>query len=101
MEFSALVATINLFIKLIRSLFALNSTGTIRKCQKSKILQEMHLKSESVDYSKYIAIVDMGLLWRLSTLSSADREKKWWDSLHMEKLVFGKLLRGKIPHSPG
>ena len=33
----------------------------------------MHLKS--VDYSKYIEIVDMGLLWLLSAPSSADREK--------------------------
>ena len=71
-EMGALVAT-NLS-KLIRSqlrqylehritgncLSIFNSNGTIRKCQKPKILQEMHLKS--VDYSKYIAIVDMGLL---------------------------------------
>ena len=28
-----------------------------------------------VNYSKCIAVVDMGLLWRLSTPSSADREK--------------------------
>ena len=51
----------------------LYSNGTIKKCQKSKILQEMHLKS--LDYSKYIAIADMGLLSRLSTLSSAIRGK--------------------------
>lgn len=41
--------------------------------KKSKILQKMHLKS--VDYSKYITVVDMGLLWRLSTPSPADRGK--------------------------
>ena len=28
-----------------------------------------------VDYSKYIVILDMGLLWRLSILSSGDRGK--------------------------
>ena len=33
----------------------------------------MHLKS--VDYSKYITVVDMGLLWRLSTPSPADKGK--------------------------
>ena len=33
----------------------------------------MNLKG--IDYSKYIEIVDMGLLWRLPTPSSADREK--------------------------
>ena len=87
METSALVATIDLFIKtdqeLANAIFEhriagyclsiFKSNGTIRKFQKSKILQEMHLKS--VDYFKYIAIVDMGLLWRLSTPSSAEREK--------------------------
>ena len=87
METSALVATIGLFIKTDQELanaifehriagnclYIFKSNRTIRKCQKSKILQEMHLKS--VDYSKYIAIIDMGLLWRLSTPSSAEREK--------------------------
>ena len=42
-------------------------------CQKYKILQEMHLKS--VDYFKYISVIDIGLLWWLPTPSSADREK--------------------------
>ena len=52
-----------------------NSNGTITtKCKKNKILQEMHLKK--ADYVKYIAIVDMGLLWR----------KRWWGSLHVERL---------------
>ena len=54
----------------------IKSNCTIRKCQKSKILQEIHV--ESVDYSKYIAIVDMGLLSGLSTPSSADRENGDW-----------------------
>ena len=87
METSVLVATIDLFIKrnqeLAKTIFEhritenclsiINSNGTIRKCQKSKILQEMHLKI--VYYSKYIANVDMGLLWRLSAPSSAEIEK--------------------------
>ena len=51
----------------------LYSNVTIKKCQKSKILQEMHLKS--LDYSKYIAIAVMELLSRLSTLTSAIRGK--------------------------
>ena len=73
-ETSASVATIDLFIKfdqeLTKTIYKhritgncpsiFNSNGTIRKCQKSKILQEMHLKS--VDYFKYIAFIDMGLL---------------------------------------
>ena len=87
METSALVATIDLFIKsdqelaktkfehriIENCLSILNSNGTITMCQKSKILQEMHLKS--VYYSKCIAIVDTRLLWRLPAPSSADREK--------------------------
>ena len=87
MEAPALDATIGLFIKtdkeLAKALFEpritgnclsiFNSNGTIRKCQKPKILQELLLKS--LDYSKYIAIVDMSLLWRLSTPSSFDRKK--------------------------
>ena len=48
--------------------------------QKSKILQEMHLKS--VYYSKYIVTVDIGLLWRLSAPSLADREKGDGQSTH-------------------
>ena len=63
----------------------LKSSGTIRKCQKSKILQEMHLKS--IDFFKCnIAVAEMGLLLGLSTPFSADRVKRWWDSLHMERL---------------
>ena len=111
METSALVATIDLFIKrdqeLAKTIFEhritenclsiFNSNGPIRKCQKSKILQEMHLKS--VYYSKCIAVVDMALLWRLSTPSSAEREKDdgtvytWID--YGDK-VFEIILRGRL-----
>ena len=48
----------------------------------------MHLKS--VFYSKYIATVDIGLLWRLSAPSSADREKGDRQSTH------GKTMRKKF-----
>ena len=57
----------------------------------------MHLKS--VYYSKYIAVVDMALLWRLSTPSSAEREKDggtvytWID--YGDK-VFEIILRGRL-----
>ena len=79
MESSAIVAAIDLFIKtnqeLAKTIFKhsitgycltiLNSNVSIRKSQKSKIL---HWKS--VNYSNYIAILDVELLWRLSTPSS-------------------------------
>ena len=94
METSALVATVDQFIKseqdlqgilLLLSIF--NSNETIRKCRKSKILQDMHLKS--FYYSKYIAIVDMRILWRLSTPSSADREKG-------DDTVYGNIMGTKF-----
>ena len=70
METSAFVARIGLFIKrgqeLAKTIFAhritesclciFNSNGTIRKCQKSKILQEMYLKV-------FITVVRFGPLW--------------------------------------
>ena len=37
------------------------------------MLQKMYWKS--VYYSKYVAILDMGLLWGLSAPSSTDKEK--------------------------
>ena len=48
-----------------------NSNGTVS--QKFKMLQKMYWKS--VYYSKYISILDMGLLWGLSAPSSTDKEK--------------------------
>ena len=84
----ALVATIDLSIKTDQELaqtifehrvtenclyiFNFNGTST-SMCQKSKILQEM--QSQSVDYFKYIEIVDIGLLRSLSPPSSSDRKK--------------------------
>ena len=51
-----------------------NANGTIRKCQKSKIVQEMLFKYVN-HLSNYVAIVDMGLIWRLGTPSTDDRIK--------------------------
>ena len=70
--------------------------------KKSKILQKMHLKS--VDYSKYITVVDMGLLWRLSTPSPADRGKGnrivyTWKN-YRDK-VFGTILKRHTSVSMG
>ena len=62
----------------------------IRKCRKPKILQEIHLKS--VDYSKYIAVVDMGLSWQLSTPSSADTKKRMGQSTD-GKIIGKKFLK--------
>ena len=51
-----------------------NSNGTMRKTQKSKLLRTMSLVPVPAPRI-YIAIVDMGLLWRLAIPSIEDREK--------------------------
>ena len=50
-----------------------NGNGTIRKCQKSKIVEMMKLVN--IVMNDYIAIVDMGLLWRVATPTAEDRDK--------------------------
>ena len=97
METSALLATIDLFIKtdqeLAKTIFEhritgnclsiFSSNGTTRKCQKSKALQKIHWKC--VDYSKYIAIVDM------------DYCGDCQHHFHLtEKKVMGQSTQGKI-----
>ena len=51
-----------------------NSNGTMRKTQKSKLVRIMNLVPSPAP-RMYIAIVDMGLLWRLAIPSTEDREK--------------------------
>ena len=74
MEAKALVATLDLLTKdapeLLRKMFEyritenclsiFNSNGTLRKCQKSKIVHEMTPKS--VFLSQYISIIDMEIV---------------------------------------
>ena len=87
MQVKALVATLDLVTKtdpeLLRKVFdyritenclsIFNSNGSIRKCQKSKLIQAMELNPVSI--RNYISIVHMGLIWRLATPSIADRDK--------------------------
>ena len=47
------------------SLSVFNANGTFRKVQKSKLIQKLNLAS--VDSRVYVAIVDMGMIWRMST----------------------------------
>ena len=55
------------------SLFNVN--GTMRKGMKSKLVDKLKLvEVDSLD--SYIALVDMGFIWRLSTPSCEDREKQ-------------------------
>ena len=40
-----------------------NDNGTFRKTQKSKLLQKLAL--QPLDVNSYVALVDMGMMWRL------------------------------------
>ena len=98
MEQSALKAVINLVEvselvnlpellehRVIEECVALfNSNGTYRKTQKSKLMQKLSL--QPVDLQEpYIALVDMGMIWRMATPTAEDRQTqdgnpyKWSD----------------------
>ena len=64
-----------------------NCNGTYRKTQRSKRIQKFSL--QYVDLQEpYIAIVDIGIIWRMATLSAEDRQTqdgtsyKWSDYVH-------------------
>ena len=64
-----------------------NCNGTYRKTQKSQLIQKLSL--QYVDLQEpYIAIVDMGMIWRMATPSAEDRQTqdgapyKWSDYVH-------------------
>ena len=51
-----------------------NTNGTMVKVQKSKLVEKLNLiPFPTVD--SYIALIDMGFIWRLATPSPKDREK--------------------------
>jgi len=52
-----------------------NDNGTFRKSQKSKLLQILAM-TVIPEPEVYTSIIDMGLIWRLSTPSTEDREKR-------------------------
>jgi len=52
-----------------------NINGTMKKVHKSKIIEKLHTEPMETVPDKYIALVDMGFLWRLATPSAEDREK--------------------------
>ena len=51
-----------------------NINGSMRKGQKCKLVEKLNLQ-ELPAIPHYIALVDMGFIWRLATPSSEDREK--------------------------
>ena len=51
----------------------LNANGTFRKTQKSKLLQKLAL--QPLDVNSYMALVDMGMIWRLASPTAEERIK--------------------------
>ena len=51
-----------------------NVDGSMRKTSKSKLLQKFDLHPVAEKPRDHISLVDMGLIWRLATPSSEDRE---------------------------
>ena len=50
-----------------------NTNGTFRNTQKSKHLQKLAL--QLLDVNSYVALVDMGMMWRLATPTAEERVK--------------------------
>ena len=68
-----------------------NSNGTYRKTQKSKLVQKFSL--QSVDLQEpYVALIDMGMIWRMATPTAEDRQTqngtpyKWSNYVHNHKV---------------
>ena len=64
-----------------------NSNGTYRKTQKSKLIQKLSLQPVHLQ-EPYIALIDMGMIWRMATPSAEDQQTqhgtpyKWSDYIH-------------------
>ena len=56
-----------------KSLLVFKANGTFQKVQKSKLIQKLNLVP--VDARVYVAIVDMGMIWQISTPTREDQEK--------------------------
>ena len=52
-----------------------NSNGTYRKTQKSKLVQKFSLQSVYLQ-EPYVALIDMGMIWRMATPTAEDRQTK-------------------------
>lgn len=115
MERSALKAVINLvedsqLVKLpellehrvVEECVALfNPNGTYRKTQKSKLVQKLSLQPIDIRQS-YVALIDMGMIWRMATPSAEDRQTqdgspyKWLD--YVQKVSSIILARHSDAH---
>ena len=75
-----------------------NIDGSMRKTSKSKILQGF-VRNPETNLESYISVIDMGLIWRLATPTSDDRDVKrrcgsdykWQDYLNkIVSIVFSR-----------
>ena len=73
-----------------------NSNGTYRKTQKSKLVQKLSLQPVHL-HEPYVALVDMGMIWRMATPSAEDRQTqdgtpyKWLDYVHkVSSIIFAR-----------
>ena len=79
-----------------------NINGTMNKVQKSKLLEQIYFQAIEPTPDQYVALVDMGFLWRLATPSAEDREKPdgtvftWGD--YAEKMLCIVLSRHPNSH---
>lgn len=83
-----------------------NSNGTYRKTQKSKLIQKFSL--QPVDLQEpYIALIDMGMIWRMATPTAEDRQTQDGTGLIMSRryhlsslLVITMLLVSSVLMTP-
>jgi hypothetical protein len=73
-----------------------NSNGTYRKTQKSQLIQKLSLQPVDLQES-YIAIIDMGMIWRMAIPSAEDRQTqdgtpyKWADYVNkLSSIILGR-----------
>ena len=76
-----------------------NCNGTYMKTQKSKLIQKLSLQYIQLQ-EPYIAIVDIGMIWRMATPSAEDRHTqdgtpyKWSDYVHkLTSIILSRHLR--------
>ena len=73
-----------------------NSIRTYRKTQKSKLIQKLSLQTIAIK-QPYVALIDMGMIWRMATPSAEDRQTqdgspyKWLG--YVQKVSFIILAR--------
>ena len=57
-------------------LIMFNGNGSLRKTAKSKLLQSFSRQPQMEHPASYVGVVDMGLIWRLASPTSDDRDHK-------------------------